>query len=293
MERINALDDSFKGQPLGVLFRLVHEQSTKEQPEDLSSLYDGLAIPETVDERKNLLVRLLDMFCVSSSGNFNAAQLEQMRAALERAMPDPEKDPLNFLRFVQDRCHGAFEMLRMLVVLQGNQKPRHQQNFSKQEVINEALKFGEPVVTESGSPQFLRGLKGPARDQAMHPRVERLKFIYEIGPIATFKKFNAAKLPEVMKLFEQHQLKNVVAAIIEIFTDRAEEFALQSSPAPDYAVAHWFANLLNKLATYDLARADTAQNFAALLEGMKNAQDPENFTAAIDGFAPIEAAGQQ
>lgn len=272
---------------LGGLFKPVLQGSTKPTQENRFPPYDALQVPESQEGRGLLNGRMLDLFIASSKGTFADDQLRGIKAALQEAMPDPERDPENFTRFVHDRCHGVLEMLRLLVVMQ-SKKPAGEGDvrypFYKDEVSEEAGRFGvHGLSAETGAPVPVANLIGKARDTEMHPRVERIRAILEIGSKRKMSDYNKGLMPAVAKKFAGSG--DLLGRLNEAFTSGAKRVLKNDhSLTEDYTTPQWFAVLNTKLSGFDMSRTDKEAQFGRLEKGLQEAQDSKVFRAAIDTF---------
>ncbi|MEK7523562.1 MAG: hypothetical protein AAB588_00870 [Patescibacteria group bacterium] len=272
---IDPLDPQFAGAQLGKVVKPVMDGSVKPTEATQYPPYEALLVHEDMASRRELLTRLLDMFATSSAAVFAPEDLHAMRTSLELAAVDPEKDPQNFAYFMQDRCHGMLEMLRLLILMQSPKR-----NFSKQEVFNEAMRLGAQVMSENGMPQAVLQFVGAARDRAMHPRVERLRKVLEIGPMTQYVNFNNVKLAEVKVKFSS--LSGELDKILAAFKTQMEQ--LQTSlVALEYTSAQWLSVLLTKLEKFQPQTLEEARaQFERLTEAINRVSTPSAMTKTIE-----------
>lgn len=257
---------------LGSVFKPVDVNSTKPTSDQPMPPYDALQVPDDVDARKSLTSRLLDLFVASSSGNFNEAQLAEMRGQLETVMPDPEKDAENFARFIQDRCHGVLEMLHLLVSWQ-NRGPH------PSKVMDEVARLTAFGITNMDMPEPVSAFKGSERDAVMHPRVERINNLKDLHAIILS---NTKAMPIVTAKYAafSHEFDVVFAppyrTKIQVFTNEYH--------TPEYLEAQWFNTLLRNLNAFDMKRSDTREQLVRLAKALREAKNATAFTTAIDTF---------
>lgn len=285
---VDPLDDAFKGAPLGRIYQSVNANSPQPTKDRKFPPYAALFVPQDLAGRKALLARLIEAWKVFTSANFQgerSGQLEQMEKALTQAMPDPEKDPDSFPRFVQDRCHGVFEMLRLLVTMQGQKKnsdgsstPR---GFSKDEVFAETMAMGALALPRGMvTPKEVQDCLGTERDEIMHSRVERIREILKTGPLVELEAYNRVKLGEVLSKFTGNDL---VKNIFKSFTKKMKGLGAQLD-APEYTTARWLAVLSNKLMGIHPSRHDLEKQLERLAGALEKAKIPDEIGAAIDTF---------
>ena len=261
---------------LGILFKAVDEGSTKPTKDTPQPTYDALAVPEDIPGRQALNVRLLDLFIASSGDNgFNHQQLGELRASLERAMPDPEKYPDQFVAFVSGRCHGTLEMLRLLV----SYTSKCAKKGNGENALKEAELLGEDKVVD-GMPEPLNGLEASVRNSVMHTRVERVLFLQQT---CLFQESNARLYPAVKEKYRPFKsaFEGVVVAYRENIGRMVEKMSM-----PEFAKAKFWNALLNNLNVCDLSKPEEVTARLERLDvGLKAAYDVDSFTTAINDIS--------
>jgi hypothetical protein len=257
---------------LGQLFKQVLGRSTKPTADNKFPPYDALIVPEGMSARPSMSKRLLELFVNSSSKNFSPEEIISMVRVLEQAMPDPEKDPENFARFMQDRCHGVLEMLRLLVLLQSKKA-------KKADIVSEATALGADYLDKkSGLPRPVVELTGNQRDDVMCSRVGRVR---DLCATLDLKASNDHRYPQVVRQYAEFSAP--LQAVLRAYSKNVNKFA-NTLVAPEYGRAQWFSVLLTKLEQFDSESPDTERQFARLEQALNEAKDAEAFMAAINSF---------
>ncbi|MBI4994473.1 hypothetical protein HZC21_02405 [Candidatus Peregrinibacteria bacterium] len=270
--QIDAFNQEFT--KLGQLFKTVDEGSTQPTQDNQKPPYDALVIPEDVWGRQALNVRLLDLFISSSVANFTQEQLDQLRASLQRAMPDPEKYSEQFVDFVRDRCHGTLEMLRLLVSYVNKCAEKGQ----KGNALREADALGADHVVD-GMPEPLNGLDASVRNGVMHRRVERISLLRKTLQI---QKANAALYPVVAKKYQP--FKSAFEGAVVAYRDNVGRI-IEKMAVPDFFRAYFWNFMLNNLNRCDTSKPEeVTARLERLAAGLKSATDIDSFTTAIDNI---------
>lgn len=280
---------------MGDLVKPVGANSTRPTKEKPQPSYDALAIPENTEQRRALNNRLLELFMASCrKEDLKPEQLAIIKASLERAMPDPEQYPEEFVKFVQDKCHGSFEMLRQMVVLQGNpMKPKAGNGFCfKPEertastiqpaiIVEQASRLGISAVV-SGMPTSLNQLPPELRNKIMCTRVAVLKDLTSSLP---FRAANSEVYPVIAQRYTEARLAQVFDAAISAYTGAMEKLEQGGKFAdPNRIGAIWFNNLLSRLYAASKNPRGAQNLLQKLAATMESAETPEVVAAAINSF---------
>lgn len=268
--QIDAFNPEFT--KFGQLFKAVDEGSTQPVQDNPKPPFDALAILEDVQGRQAFNARLLDLFIASSSANFDPKQLDQLKVLLQRAMPDPEKYPEQFVYFIIGRCHGTFEMLRLMVAYQNKVD-------KKENVLMEADALGADHVVD-GMPEPLNGLDASVRDGVMHQRVERLSLVRRT---LFLKQANAELYPSVAAKYKQ--FKSAFETVVTAYRDNIARMTA-GMLVPEFAKAQWWNTLLNNLNACDTSKPEeVTARLDRLAAGLKTASKVDSFMAAIKGIS--------